>query len=269
MNRNNLYCSNCGKSGHNYRRCLAPIISLGIIIYKEIDKQIKYLIIQRKNTLGFVEFMRGKYNLENLNYLKLLFEIMTIKERNLIIKNDFDTLWNTLWLNKNNKHFYNEYECSKYKFNILKKGFIKNNSLVNLETIDTISHKKYSGPEWGFPKGRRNLRETDIQCAIREFTEETGVKSIDYNILHIKPVCESFMGTNNIRYKHIYYIAKAKDTLGDTIEIDTNNINQISEISDIQWVSFVDVLKKIRSYNIEKKNMLEKLNKILVENYIK
>ena len=91
----------------------------------------------------------------------------------------------------------------------------------------------------------------------------------DYDILHIKPVNESFMGTNNIRYKHIYYVAQAKDTLGDKIDIDPNNINQISEISDIQWVSFVDALKKIRSYNIEKKNMLEKLNKILVENYIK
>ena len=35
------------------------------------------------------------------------------------------------------------------------------------------------------------------------------------------------LGTNNIRYKHIYYVAEAKDTISDKIEIDQNNINQV------------------------------------------
>ena len=29
-------------------------------------------------------------------------------------------------------------------------------------------------PEWGFPKGRRNYQENDIDCATREWEEETG-----------------------------------------------------------------------------------------------
>ena len=86
--KNNLYCGNCGKFGHIYRRCTAPITSLGIICYKKEsylgNELIKYLMIQRRDTLGFVEFMRGKYNLDNVNYIYKLFEIMTKNERNRI-----------------------------------------------------------------------------------------------------------------------------------------------------------------------------------------
>ena len=63
-----MYCGNCGKYGHVYRKCLSPVMSMGVILFKRINKQIKYLMVQRKDTLGFVEFMRGKYNLEN-NFL--------------------------------------------------------------------------------------------------------------------------------------------------------------------------------------------------------
>ena len=57
--------------------------------------------------------MRGKYNLENIKYIFKLFEIMTEAERNKIMTNDFDTLWNNLWMNKNLKQYHNEYDTSK------------------------------------------------------------------------------------------------------------------------------------------------------------
>ena len=115
MIKNTLYCGNCGKYGHIYRKCLSPIISYGIIIFKKIDNKLKYLLVQRKDTLGFVEFMRGKYNLENINYIIRLFKIMTLNERNKILSYDFDILWNKLWMNQDNKQYHNEYEISKKK----------------------------------------------------------------------------------------------------------------------------------------------------------
>lgn len=268
LGRNNAYCSNCGKLGHHYKRCLEPIISLGIVIFKKMPHNLKYLIIQRKDTLGFVEFMRGKYNIENIRYIRQLFDIMTEKEKDEVVSNNFDYLWDKLWLNKNNRHFHNEYMSSKNKFNKLKKGFIEKKRFLNLNVIRQESPVIYTEPEWGFPKGRRNIRETDIDCAIREFMEETGIKKGSYKLLDIEPISESFIGTNNIRYKHIYYVAEAKDCIPDKISVDKDNINQVSEISNIEWVTFVDALKRIRTYNIEKKNMLEKLNSFLIGNDI-
>ena len=40
--------------------------------------------------------MRGKYNLEDKKYILNTFEKMTINERNKLLNNDFQTLWNYL-----------------------------------------------------------------------------------------------------------------------------------------------------------------------------
>ena len=31
LDKDKIYCGNCGVCGHSYRRCMAPITSLGII----------------------------------------------------------------------------------------------------------------------------------------------------------------------------------------------------------------------------------------------
>ena len=258
------YCGNCGNYGHSYRKCLAPIISLGVILFKKSDDGYKYLMIQRRDTLGFVEFIRGKYNLENIKYIIKLFEIMTETERENIMNNNFDTLWNNLWMSKNNQ-YHNEYDNSKKKFNLLKMGIYIKNALYSLDKINKTANKIYKSPEWGFPKGRRNCRETDLDCAKREFEEESGMESANYKILSdIKPIEEIFSGTNNIRYKHIYYVAVLLED--KELTIDKDNFNQASEISNIKWFDFENVLANIREYNIEKKNVITKVKNIITKN---
>ena len=60
---------------------------------------------------------------------------MTLTEKENLLSNDFKTLWNELWMNKNIRQYHNEYENSKRKFNKLKEGLIFTNSIVNLESI--------------------------------------------------------------------------------------------------------------------------------------
>ena len=55
-----------------------------------------------------------------------------------------------------------------------------NNITYNLDSIieETYGESDWTEQEWGFPKGRRNFQEKDYDCAIREFTEETGYSKI-------------------------------------------------------------------------------------------
>ena len=263
-----IYCCNCGKKGHNYKTCLSPIISYGIILYdKHTTGPVKYLMIQRKDTIGFIEFMRGKYKVQNETYLSELFKIMTKKERNLIVNNDFDMLWDMLWFksrSKNTKNNLSEYSISKEKFNTIKKGIFINNRKVTLDTIHRGTPVIYDSPEWGFPKGRRNLYETDIRCAMREFEEETNIKHNHYRIVdYNKKIIETFYGSNNIKYRHIYYLGELTQNI--SVSIDKNNINQVSEISNIRWYSYTDGYNKIRPYNTEKKNVLKYINTYITE----
>ena len=258
----NIYCGNCGSWGHSYRRCTSPITSLGVIVYKIVNGEPNYLRIQRKDTLGFVEFLRGKYNLENMNYVYKLFEIMTKKERDKIQQYSFENIWNELWMNKTSKQYRNEYDVSKKKFNILKNNICIDGININLKSLNENIPLYWETPEWGFPKGRRNMREKNEDCAIREFSEETGIRKDEYKLLDCEPFTEIFLGTNNIRYKHIYFLGEY--TSNRQLKIDNNNINQISEISNINWFTIDDALDKIRPYNYEKKQVLKKVHEMVI-----
>ena len=56
-----------------------------------------------------------------------------------------------------------------------------------------------------FPKGRRNLKERDRECDVREFSEETGLTGEDYIIQEKTRHFVKHSLEQTIRYKHIYY----------------------------------------------------------------
>lgn len=282
-----LYCGNCGNKGHIYKQCHLPITSLGIICIKYptslnellkknhhieygmdekrslIRDELKFLIICRRNSIGYFEFLRGKYSFDNIDYLIGLFDLMTIEEKNLIKDNEFNTLWNKLWNYQNIKHNNNEVKQAEYKFNALKNGFFHKKRRDVTSLIDILAKSKtyWTEPEWGFPKGRRFPRENDLTCAKREFCEETGFKETDFIMLELDAIEEIFKGTNNVHYLHRYFIAQ---NLTDTdLKIDKDNFCQMNEISQIKWVNIDEACKLIRNYNLEKIDVIKKVYNIL------
>ncbi len=253
-------CRNCGLNGHIYKNCPHPIISFGIICYKIENNDIKYLMIQRKDSLSFMEFIRGKYETTDIEYIKRLLTNMTITERQMILNNKFEDIWNYVWfqnetnINKNNKEFIN----SKIKFHALNENNFLKNYITSIKSI-------YNEQEWGFPKGRRKMRESDVDCAVREFYEETRIKKEDLILIKdIIPFEEIFFGTNGIMYKHLYYIAKL-DNKEINIKIDNDCLEQVREIRAIKWYNFNDVISHIKIYNTERIELFKFANKKIME----
>ena len=249
-NNNNKFkkyiCNNCGVYGHLFYKCKKPIMSFGIICYREnkYTNNIEYLMIRRKDSLGYVDFLRGKYNQYNDFHLKNIINEMTKTEIQNIIDNDYSYLWNKLW-NKTNE------KCDKK--NVEKFNYIKKNKL------HLLKNDSWDEPEWGFPKGRRNVKENDYNCSIREFEEETGYnKDHLYMIKNLGFFEEVFTGSNLKSYKHKYYICKI-----DYNKTLCEDNYQKSEIGDLKWFTFDECLTKIRNYNYEKIEMLKKINYII------
>ena len=69
-----MYCNNCGKRGHSFYKCKLPITSYGVIAFRHnpVTGNKEYLMICRKHTLGFIDFMRGKYVVYNKYYTKVV-----------------------------------------------------------------------------------------------------------------------------------------------------------------------------------------------------
>lgn len=253
------FCNNCGKHGHLFHQCKNPITSSGIIVYNKTNKtnELNFLMICRKDSLGYVDFIRGKYHLYNKRYIINIINEMTIVEKKNILEKEFDELWHALWGDYIGIQYKSEYKISKEKFNMLKLGIKLKNCEYNLVSLINESYTNWIDPEWGFPKGRRNMQEKDLTCAIREFEEETGCSkealTIIYNLL---PLEELFTGSNYKSYKHKYYIACMNDT------INLNNY-QKSEVSKIEWKSYDECLRHIRPYNKERIDILKRAATII------
>ena len=253
------YCKNCGNN-HNTNECIDLRISSGVIAYRENNNNIEYLLICRRDTFGFVEFIRGNYSFNNIDYIQSLIDEMTIPEKNKILNFNFDKIWELMWSNVNGLNNRCEKKKSKKKYNDLLNGIKYNGNYIKLENLINNSKTNWIEPEWGFPKGRKNHLENDFNCALREFEEETGYSKYNINIIkNVLPYEEIFTGSNYKCYKNIYYLAK--------INIEETPIYnyQKTEVSSLNWFTYDNVITKIRPYNFEKKKIIENINNILNE----
>ena len=258
-------CRNCGDSGHLYKSCPKPIMSFGIICYRKNEDQIEYLMIQRRDSLSFMEFIRGKYELMNITYIKRLMSNMTVYERELLLVDSFDDLWNKVWYQPIPRQT-QEYLDAKDRYTRLKQGYHIDKQFINMYHVLHEIKTEYKEPEWGFPKGRRRLKERDVDCAVREFCEETGVTKLDLELEEGHDSYEEiFFGTNDVKYRHVYYIAKMKMDPFRPLIIDPNNPHQVREVRQIKWFKSEDIFKNIRDHNIERKDLFLKVHNKLME----
>jgi ADP-ribose pyrophosphatase YjhB (NUDIX family) len=258
IHKKQIFCNNCGKIGHLFHQCKLPITSIGVICFRIVNNNLELLLIRRKDSLSFLDFMRGKYNLENYDYIKKLFNRMTKNELALILNNDFDYLWKNLWGNNINNVYKNEEKLSKIKFNKLKNGYLICNNNINMKKLIEESNSIYDFPEWGFPKGRRNYQEKDLNCGIREFDEETGYKKKNLIIINnLNTFEEVFIGSNYKSYKHKYFLSYIHEN------IPPEGIFQTHEISKIEWVNIDDCNSYIRDYNVEKIEIINSIKNLL------
>jgi 8-oxo-dGTP pyrophosphatase MutT (NUDIX family) len=252
-----MYCNNCGESGHVFRSCPSPVISCGILFirgtYEPLvlpadPRTIGVLMVRRKDSMSYMEFVRGKYELHDIEYLKKQLQNMTVAEQHLIVNEQFETLWTKLWGNGRDLDS-PEYEMAKHKFESLDR-----------KLLVALVPSKFSEPEWGFPKGRRMRGETDIQCAEREFFEETNIPKESYIIRHDMTFSETFTGTNGVRYKHIYFVATMKDSKIMNLK-QKFTPNQRREISSIGWKTLSECKNITRPHYVERKKMITELER--------
>ncbi len=244
-------CRNCGNYGHKLRNCKFPRLSYGIILFNDKNE---IVMIEKHDSISYIEFIRGKYSTDNDDYIQLLIDRMSLDEKEKILKLTFEELWDDIWYSENNSK---ELCKSKKKYEIIKD---------NIELFIKKSKKQYKYNEWEIPKGRRNDNEEDKECAIREFKEETDIDKSYYDIFdNILPFKEYYIGSNNIQYKNIYYLALLKNNI--SLEINDKNIEQVCEVKNIKWINKDNYKKYIRDYSDYKFKLLNEIFTFINSNY--
>jgi 8-oxo-dGTP pyrophosphatase MutT (NUDIX family) len=273
-------CTNCGEHGHTTKQCLQPITSYGVILFRikggwnqverlldsettlngleSAQSNIEYLLIQRKDSLGFIDIIRAKYNVNDIPYISQQIRGMTRNEQEKLLNESFDTIWEQMWgpCIQGSNLYRHEKEQSRQKLELLRNG-----SPSLSEIVKTVNHS-WETPEWGFPKGRRDPHETGYFCALRELWEETGISEREIiPIKNLESISEVFFGSNHIQYCHKYYVMYMP--CEKTIALDKSNKIMNREIGDIRWCSLEEGSALIRADNIEKREILLRVARLL------
>lgn len=242
------------------KRKIKTSYGIALCKYKKYE-ELEILHIKKRHTYQYFSFVMGFYKnnmfvKENIDYLRYLLKNMTYKEKLNILSMQFSQIWYHIWLN-NPEINYNITDIYKnqiisiddnkknYKNYLGKKRIFEKNFLYNQNNqkllIDLINETNTVNTIWEIPKGQINKNETLLDCAIREFKEETNIDISKYHIISYKPVIYTYID-ENITYRNIYYLCQADCDLIPKISF--KSYKQISEIEDIKWMKLQELYKE-------------------------
>lgn len=224
------------------------VSSYGIVCYRlRIDFEARclhpeFLIVQRKDSMSFTEFSRGKYSCNDMTYVRTLISTMTDDEQQFVATRPFTDLWRKAWGGRvpSSARCVQEHASAKQAHEALAARCGAEGIAGLVSSVSQCLRER----EHGFPKGRRCTGETDLQAATREFHEETGVDPSCIHVHNTRPLEEVFQGSNGVLYRHVYFLARLVDMRGSPDSTPAPGSSQALEISAVKWAALADVCAK-------------------------
>lgn len=206
--------------------------SCGIALCKRCsDGIIRLLLVNKRYTYAYYAFVCGRYNENNDAEIISMLDRMTVDEKIDILSLNFKQMWYRIWLNSNvGNTSSTSYVNAQNKFN----------EYVGGDRIRSLIRRsrKYATRVWEIPKGRKKTTgECIMDCAIREFYEETGIPRSAYRIT--RGTFHFVFCEDGMTYDYTFFIAI---TARDVVQrINSAALEQVSEICDMRWVSAADM----------------------------
>jgi 8-oxo-dGTP pyrophosphatase MutT (NUDIX family) len=206
------------------------VVSYGVLCCRKNPRtqRIEALMVSKRYTYEYCEFISGKpFTIgKKIPIAKLTYMLnrMTLDEKLDIISFNFDQMWYRICLSATKTSLYYH---AKNKFEQI---FLVDRGAWLASLILKSNH---AGVIWEIPKGRKNTQESGINCAVREFYEETNIEKKQYNILPNIYRSYTFEDAGVI-YTFMYYIAITHRDI--TPKINIKNRHQVAEISNVKWM---------------------------------
>jgi hypothetical protein len=200
-------------------------ISYGVIASTVIGGLRHFLITKKRNTYEYVALLRGVWH--DFSDAKNLFAKCTKKEQRMLKTCSFDSLWKDLWVWDGCLQL----TCATRA----RKKFAQfQGRLSKLATMTTCGKCV-----WEFPKGKKQLGETELECALREFQEETKIPAQELKRPILSYVTEQHIGTDGNEYEAMYYIIGMTKAYIPPMQVRTSIRKSLSEeTKKCKWVTF-------------------------------
>ena len=196
------------------------IYSYGIIAHTSIRNTCMILLIQRRDTYAFIDFMLGRsVNIENMCY----------DETQRLLKYNFNEVFKDFMLDRRYSKF--QYNKSKIFYE------------THINEVRDFKDVVYTEQPWGFPKGRPLKNEKYIDTAKREFYEEVR---LNVNNISSDSIEERYVGDDDKEYGACYYTSY----FDSPVKIDYMKIKGIrttvsNEVLNAEWLPIEEAMKRL------------------------
>jgi ADP-ribose pyrophosphatase YjhB (NUDIX family) len=216
---------------------------VGMILCAKVDGEIRYGLVKRRAGYGLHLILACLFRDTSC------FQEISNEERNALLhicemREGYSEVFQKLWA----ETMFHDKSGSEYPSALLR--FMARKDYIR----DMLLHTQPIFPFgiWGFAKGTPNTNEDDLNCALREMTEETNIRPEDVTLLSIPKQHERFK-----RWCYTYFVANVNVSVKHEI------IPGTSEISEVRWCSLSEALHLIPDIMEEKKALLINLHKTM------
>jgi ADP-ribose pyrophosphatase YjhB (NUDIX family) len=201
------------------------ITSYGLVLFTIHKNNVYYVTAKRRNSIPYLQVMCGRARdaAELEKYIRLL----PTEERKMLLKHDCETLYRDLYPTDTRRYLQT---LGRYRTQFQDMITKHKDILDQAAGCDFV--------QWEFPKGRRKQYETAVQCAAREFTEETGLT--DFDIIIHNPITSQYVGYDGHYYKSIFFLAYTNKKCAIKYKYNPNLISKryvSDEMIDARWMT--------------------------------
>ena len=242
------------ETGRNLKKPLTKRKRCGVIgFYHDKEKNdFSFLLVERGHSIGYAKILMGHYDINDLGILVRLLEDTTTKERERILTQDFHTLYVDFWGKWDPRHKASFFKA-RTKFDCLRKGISQGTYHYSWARLIKGAKQHYDNPVKEFPKGRKNNQnESDFDCALREFSEETGFSPLSYVLIpYTKPFLMEVIGMDGHMYENLFYVVRFynKENVDD---------RESSEVKKVVWSTYQEAMDEIRPHEKPQKDLLSR-----------
>jgi len=220
----------------------------------------RFLITKKRNTYEYISILRGHWR--DLTHLKKLYTGCSKGEQILLLTKEFDVLWRDLWIHPPPSGSVGCSELTPSEVRLvlvkLRKRFFQLQALRPKLKEVTV----HGNCLWEFPKGRKDTpSESELECALREFQEETNIPS-RYLTPPIKAeVTEEHRGSDKLFYKTIYFVISIDRMVIPSNAVQTSlRVTLSEEAKMLKWATLEEC--KILLVNGEYRSVFNVLNSL-------
>ncbi len=216
--------------------------SYGVILtrYNQSGQCYEFLLEQRPYRYGFVQMITHRYGRQHSTQILHLMNDMSPEDKIALASLNYDLCYRRIYseIPQAGQPGYGRYISSREHFQRMMTPDAGEWLLRLLNQSTTC------GLHWDLPRGRKtHNRERDLNCALREFEEETGIPAKDLAMLEDRSRTQTYQTEQN-QYHHSFYLARLRNPYWhhpQHLRIDYTRREQTCEAIALRWMSLPEI----------------------------